>query len=298
VSRAASLVRIVLGYVVAVGVGAAWLFAGPDTDRLWLDALVADLLATVVIFGFSRLHKNSSFYDAYWSVLPPLIALWWWVEGGPGADDPRAWLVTTVTWVWAIRLTGNWLYSWPGIHHEDWRYPLLKKGAGRAELVVDLVAIHVIPTLVVFLGLVPAYVAISVQEREVFWLDYLALAVGLGAVALEFFADLQMHRFVRSREPGQVMDMGLWGWSRHPNYVGEVAFWLSLALFGVAASPDDTWWLFVGVVAMFAMFWFASIPMMEKRSLERRPDYQRVVETVPAFFPRPPRRRRTAEASG
>lgn len=297
-SKAASLVRILVAYVVAIGVGAVYLLTGPHTTSLWLEALIADLLATLVIFGFGRFYRNSSFYDAYWSVLPPLIALWWWIEGGPGADDPRAWLVTMVIWVWAIRLTGNWVYSWPGIHHEDWRYPLLKKGAGRAELVVDLTAIHVVPTLVVFLGLLPAYVAISVQEREVFWLDYLALAIGLGAVALEFVADLQMHRFVRTREPGEVMDKGLWAWSRHPNYVGEVTFWLSLALFADAALPGHQWGLYVGVVAMFAMFWFASIPMMETRSLERRPDYQRVVDTVPAFFPRPPRRRRTAEASG
>ena len=99
-----------------------------------------------------------------------------------------------------------------------------------------------------------------------------------------------MHRFVRDRQPGQVMERGLWSWSRHPNYFGEVSFWFSLALFGVAASPEDAWWLFVGVVAMLAMFLGASIPMMEKRSLERRPDYQAVVERVPRFVPRPPRR--------
>ncbi len=55
-----------------------------------------------------------------------------------------------------------------------------------------------------------------------------------------------MHRFVRDRQPGQVMDRGLWAWSRHPNYFGELGFWFGLALFGVAASPGDWWWVFVG----------------------------------------------------
>ena len=63
-----------------------------------------------------------------------------------------------------------------------------------------------------------------------------------------------------------------------------------MALFGVAASPGDWWWLFVGVAAMVAMFLGASIPLMEKRSLERRPHYQDVIDRVPKLIPRPPRK--------
>jgi steroid 5-alpha reductase family enzyme len=121
-------------------------------------------------------------------------------------------------------------------------------------------------------------------------LDVVATLVGLGAVTLEATADLQMHRFVATRQPGQVMDRGLWGWSRHPNYVGELGFWVSVAVFGLAASPGDWWWLFLGAAAMLAMFLGASIPMMEERSLARRPGYQDVIDRVPRFVPRPPRR--------
>ena len=70
------------------------------------------------------------------------------------------------------------------------------------------------------------------------------------------------------------MDRGLWSWSRHPNYFGEFSFWFAMALFGVAAAPADAWWLFVGAVIMLALFLFASIPMMEERSVARRPEYQ------------------------
>ena len=99
-----------------------------------------------------------------------------------------------------------------------------------------------------------------------------------------------MHRFVAARRPGAAMDRGVWSWSRHPNYFGEISFWFALALFGVAASPRDAWWLGVGVLAMVAMFLGASIPMMEKRSLERRPEYQGVIDRVPRLVPRPPRK--------
>jgi len=122
------------------------------------------------------------------------------------------------------------------------------------------------------------------------WLSWIAFAVGIAAVTLELVADTQMHRFVRDKKPGAVMDRGLWAWSRHPNYLGEISFWLALALFGVAAAPADAWWLFIGVVAMVAMFLGASIPMMEKRSLARCPQYQDVIDRVPMLLPRPPRK--------
>lgn len=293
-SKAESLTRVAIAYVVAFGAGGAWFFAGPETAWLWLDGLIADLIATVVVFVASRLHHNSSFYDAYWSVLPPLLMIGWWIRSDAPVDDPRSWLVLGVIMFWAIRLTGNWIYAFPGLHHEDWRYPQLRNQAGRAEAVVDLMAIHVVPTLQVFLGMVPAYVVVTRTGRDLGLLDLLAVLVGVGAVVLQFVADLQMYRFARTRQPGEAMDRGLWAWSRHPNYFGEFSFWLSLAIFGLAADPDTWWWIFVGAAAMCLLLQAASIPLMEKRSLERRPSYSDVIDRVPRFVPRPPRRDRTS----
>ena len=291
-SRTRSLILVALAYVVALAAAAAWLYAGPSTGRLWLDTLIADVLATVVIFVFSRAYRNSSFYDAYWSVIPPLLLAYWWAEGPIGVSGPgalRSWLMAAVVGYWAVRLTANWVIGFPGLHHEDWRYPLLRDGAGRFEFLADFFGIHLFPTLQVFAGMLPAYVALTRPGDGLAWLAWLAWLVGLAAVSLELTADTQMRRFVAAH-PGVAMDQGLWAWSRHPNYLGEIGFWLSLALFGLAAAPADWWWLFAGVLLMVAMFLGASIPMMEKRSLERRPQYQDVVDRVPRLLPRPPRR--------
>lgn len=284
--KARSLAVVTAAYVVAVAAAGAWLFLGPTTGRLWLDTLIADLVATVVVFTFSRVYRNSSFYDAYWSVIPPLLLFYWWYESG--VTTLSTWLLAILVVTWAVRLTGNWVYAFPGLHHEDWRYPMFRERAGRFEFVADLVAIHLIPTMQVFLGMLPVYVAVTAPGETLTWLAVLAFVVGMAAVALEFVADLQMHRFVADRRPGEVMDRGLWSWSRHPNYFGEFGFWFALALFGVAASPGDWWWLFLGAAAMLAMFLGASIPMMEARSLERRPGYQAVVDRVSRFVPLPP----------
>lgn len=296
-SKARSLALVALAYLVAVAAAAGWLAAGPRTGRLWLDTLIADVVATVVVFAFSRAFRNSSFYDAYWSVIPPLLFGYWWWQGPIGLTGPgalRCWLLAVVIGYWAIRLTGNWAYGFAGMHHEDWRYPLLRDGAGRWEFAVDFFAIHLFPTLQVFVGLLPVYVAATRPGDGLVWLAWVAFAVGVAAVTLELVADTQMHRFVARRkagtEPSPVMDQGLWAWSRHPNYLGEIGFWVSLALFGVAAAPDQWWWLFVGVAVMVAMFLGASIPLMEKRSLQRRPQYADVIDRVPMLLPRPPRK--------
>lgn len=269
---------------------AAWLVRGPANGRLWLDTLVADALATLVVFAFSRVYRNSSCYDAYWSVIPPLLTFYWWSRAGPGVDQLRCWLVAVLVMVWAVRLTANWVYGFPGLHHEDWRYALFRDRAGRWEFVVDLVAIRLIPTLQVFTGMLPVYVCMTHAGHDIRWLTVVAFVVGLAAVTIELVADVQLHRFVRDRQPGETMDRGLWSWSRHPNYFGELSFWFALALFGVAASPSDAWWLFAGTLAMLGMFLGASIPMMETRSLQRRPSYQDVIDRVPRFVPSPPGR--------
>jgi steroid 5-alpha reductase family enzyme len=138
-SRAASLAIVAAAYVIALAAAAAWLVWGPDSGRLWLDTLIADVIGTLVVFAFSRAYRNSSFYDVYWSVVPPLLFAYWWSES-PDADVVGCVLIAVAVGSWAVRLTGNWLYSFPGLHQEDWRYSMFRERAGRREFAVDLVA--------------------------------------------------------------------------------------------------------------------------------------------------------------
>jgi len=279
---------IVWSYLLCIGAGAAVLaYAG--LPQPW-DALVADLVATLVIFAFSLRYRNSSFYDAYWSVIPPLLAVYWMAMHAPALDSPRAMLVMALVWLWAIRLTTNWAVHWGGLSHEDWRYPIVRARAGKAAVLADLFGIHLFPTVQVFLGCLPIYAVMSRADVPLNALDALAAIVTIGAIAIETLADLQLHAFIAKRRPGEFITTGLWAWSRHPNYFGELSFWWGLMLFGLAVAPDQWAWIVPGALAMTGMFVFASIPFMDQRSIERRPAYREHMQRVSALVPLPPKR--------
>ncbi|WP_428309335.1 DUF1295 domain-containing protein [Hydrocarboniphaga sp.] len=280
---------ILAAYLLCIAAAAVVLY-GLDIAQPW-NALLADVVATLVIFAYSRRYRNSSFYDAYWSVIPPLLALYWMASHPQAASDPRALIVSALVWLWAIRLTTNWSVHWGGLTHEDWRYPLIRARAGqRGAFWADLFGIHLFPTVQVFLGCLPIYAVMSRGDVPLGWLDAAACIVTLAAIAIETIADLQLHAFIARKQPGTFIATGLWSWSRHPNYFGELSFWWGLMLFGLAAAPEHWYWVVPGALAMTAMFAFASIPFMDQRSIERRPSYREHMLKVSALIPLPPRR--------
>jgi steroid 5-alpha reductase family enzyme len=262
---------------------------GQDTPIL--TVFVADCVATLVVFAASMWFANSSLYDPYWSVAPPIIALYWAsaLPGSP-AVPARQWLVLGLVFAWGIRLTANWARGWPGLHHQDWRYDMLRENASAPYWLVSLTGIHYFPTLIVFVGCLPLYAALAIGERPLGFIDGLAFAVTAGAIALEGIADEQLRAFNRAKQSGEICTRGLWGWSRHPNYLGEMGFWWGLWLLAVAAAPA-WWWTALGPLAITVMFVAASIPMLERRSHERRPGYAEHAKRVPVLLPRRPRGR-------
>src|SRR5689334_22992183 len=100
-AKIADFTPIVTAYALCIAAGAAVIY-GLGLAQPW-DALAGDVVATVVIFAFSRMYKNSSFYDAYWSVIPPLLAVYWMYSHPGMTESPRAWMVVVLVWLWAIR---------------------------------------------------------------------------------------------------------------------------------------------------------------------------------------------------
>ncbi|MBX3247337.1 MAG: DUF1295 domain-containing protein [Myxococcales bacterium] len=288
-SRRASFALITLVYLVALGASAAvWITI--DDGPFW-RAAYADLVGTAVVFLGSLLLRSSSVYDPYWSVAPPLLVGGWMIELGA---SPRAWLVLALVTLWGARLTWNWARGYPGLPHEDWRYVDIRRqcvdatGHVAVYWVVSFLGIHLFPTIQVFLGLLGAYVAIA-TDAALGPFDAVAAVVTLAAIAIEAVADRQLHAFNRDKRPGEILDRGLWAWSRHPNYFGEILFWWGLWLFTLSVSPTPLFAL-AGPLAITVMFLVVSLPMLEKRSRARRPTYAEHARRTSLLVPWPPRR--------
>ena len=257
-------------------------------------AFVADLVATVVIFGLSMVLANSSLYDPYWSVAPPVVAVAWAAVSPAdltGGETARQVVVLALVFLWAIRLTGNWAIGWHGLTQEDWRYIMMRDDThGRLPWwLVSFVGIQLVPTLVVFVGLLPLWPALGAPRHSFNALDVVAAVVTAAAIAIETIADNQMRAFARNPDNrGRTIDVGLWSKSRHPNYFGEISMWCGLYLFALAADPH-WWWTIAGPAVMVLLFQTASIPMMEDRSLQRRPDYADYQARGPKLLPLPRR---------
>src|SRR5579859_6283029 len=165
---------VIAAYVLA---GAAALGTG-----IWFHAqqpvvivALADLAATIVVFIFSVITSNSSIYYPYWSVAPVPIALYWLLQpGSNGFANPRHVLIFVLLCVWALRLTGNWVLQWRGLEHEDWRYRDIQRQTGGWYWPVSFLGIHLMPTILVFLGSLALWPTLSDRNASVSWLDILA----------------------------------------------------------------------------------------------------------------------------
>ena len=269
-NRAASFIAVAIVYVIATAVGVVTYCLARDLDW-WLALLVADVAATAATFIFSLIFKNASVYDPYWSVQPPVIL----VAFALGKELTLfGILLLFVVSFWAIRLTANWAYTFANLNHQDWRYTMLKEKTGVFYPVINFVGIHIVPTLVLYGCILPAVYAIR-EGLEANIPSIICLCVSLCAAVMQGIADIQMHKFRKNRD-GAFIRRGLWKYSRHPNYLGEILMWWGVGLSVVFASPNS-WYLALGAVANTVLFLAVSIPMADGRQSRKDgfPEYKR-----------------------
>ncbi len=273
----------VLAFFVALGVAALL-----PIESLFAVVLIADLAATVFVYAFSTLLKNSSVYDPYWSVAPLVMAVFF-VE----RLNPATLLMLFVLAFWGIRLTLNWAYTFKGLHEEDWRYGYFRSKFPKAWPLVNLFGIHLMPTMVVYMVMVPAFLFLQNAET-VSLVVVLGALMSVAAATIQLVSDVQMHRFKKRGERGVNMN-GLWQYSRHPNYFGEILMWFGVYVMMLGAVEGYVY-SGLGAVLNLLMFLVVSIPLMEKRMLSRKEEYADYVKNTNPLLPLPKRNRREQEA--
>ena len=246
----------------------------------WLLILAWHIFATLIIFMFSNIHKNSSIYDPFWHVAP--IPIVFYTADQSTLPVMELYLVLSAFLFWSLRLTYNWYLNWTNLDHEDFRYIDLKNNNRFLAFINDLFGIHLIPTLIVNASLYPIYLALTSDSLSN--LVYVGFILIIVAVTVQYISDDQMRKFRKDdKNFGKTMKYGLWKYSRHPNYLGEVSFWFGIYIFALA-SGLTTIWLLACPIVMLALFVFISCPMMDNRSLKRRSDYKEYMDKTPQLF--------------
>lgn len=254
-SRGKSFLFVALIYLVAI-VGGLLIYDVLPFNP-YVNLLIADIAATLITYLYSVIFENASVYDPYWSVCPLVIVIGFTLTKGLSTFTT---LMTLAVLVWGIRLTANWAYTFKGLNHQDWRYTMLSAKTGKLYQVVNFLGIHLVPTLVVYSCIIPVIYAFENSLTLNFGSIYFFI-LAIIAVLIQGVADIQMHKYRKDRKTAFIR-IGLWKYARHPNYLGEILMWWSIALMVVCSAPS-AWYLIFGACANTLMFAFISIPLAE-----------------------------------
>ncbi len=252
-----------------------------------LAALALIAVLSMATWTVSVVRRDASLVDRMWPVFIAAAALVCWralPEAGLRPD-----LMLALVLAWALRLCvyitrRNWG------HGEDRRYQAIR---ARNEPNFALKSLYLVFALQAVLAWIVAapFLAGMAGTRPFGVGDAIGAAIAAFGLVFEAIGDSQMSRFKADpASAGQVMDRGLWRYTRHPNYFGEACVWWGFALMALAGGGAAGAWCLVSPLLMTVLLLKVSgVSLLEKDIGERRPAYRDYVARTPAFFPGPPR---------
>lgn len=288
-SRRTSLVAIPLVLVIGTLLALAGSHRGATAGGVPLFALavLAAFVIQWVAFVPAYLRQTEVWYDltgtfTYVVVTGALLAL-------APERDARAVLVTALVVIWTVRL-GPFLFRRVRRAGKDDRFDEIKVSFPRFLLTWTMQGLWVTFTAMA------AWVAITSEQRAE--LDAFAIVGGvvwLVGFGLEALADSQKSRFrADPANRGRFISTGLWAWSRHPNYFGEIVLWTGMALIAVPVLTGWQWVVLASPVFVTLLLTRVSgVPLLEKKADAKwggQPDYEAYQAATPVLVPRPPRK--------
>jgi steroid 5-alpha reductase family enzyme len=254
-------------------------------DMLLLTAIVIAgvMLATWLV---SLALRDASVVDPVWPLGFIAVALTALVAGD--GDEGRRVLIAVLVGVWGLRLSfylAKRNFGTP----EDFRYAAMRKKHGARFWIVSLFTVFVLQGVLMWIVSLPVQLA-SVPDRALGWLAIVGAVVWAIGLGFEAIGDWQLARFkANPANKGQVLDTGLWRYTRHPNYFGDFLVWWGIFL--IAAESGAGAWGFAGPLLMTLLLVKVSgAGLLEKDIATRRPGYADYVRRTSGFIPRPPRR--------
>jgi steroid 5-alpha reductase family enzyme len=209
------------------------------------------------------------------------------------AGERSMWMLALVV-VWALRLSlfitmRNWG------HGEDRRYQEIRARNEPNFALKSLYLIFALQAVLAWTVSSPFLVGMA-ADTPLSWLDVIGIAIAAFGIVFEAVGDAQMSRFKADpANKGQVMDRGVWRFTRHPNYFGETCVWWGLWLMALAGAGWAGAWSIVSPILMTVLLLKVSgVSLLEKDIGERRPAYRDYIARTNAFIPGWPRRKGSA----
>ena len=247
-------------------------------------ALLVILGAGVASWVLSVFKKDVSFVDSLWSLFLLVAAAVFAFAAEPLSIKGKVVLVLVA--IWALRLSiyitaRNWGQP------EDYRYQSIRANNEPGFAFKSFYIVFGLQGVLAWLVALPLLPAITLGTAFN-WIDGVAAVLWLVGFVFEAGGDYQLSRFkARADSKGQVLDTGLWRYTRHPNYFGDFCIWWSFYLFAVASGG---WWSVASPLLMSILLLKVSgVAMLEKTISDRRPEYAEYIHRTNAFFPGPRR---------
>ena len=276
------LLVLLITYVVAYAVGLLCFHLLLNKIDVYLNILLCNIVATIVVWLSGVIFKTASVYDPYWSVQTIAIGLSLMIHYKNFNLGNIIFIIAIL--IWAIRLTYNFITTFHDLSYIDWRYKQIKEKTGPFYQVVNLLGICMVPTLVVHFASIPFYMYI-INGYDFSWLSLIGVGIMLLGTFLELVSDLNMHTFQKTRTSReQIIDVGLWKYSRHPNYLGEILFWYGVAFFLILPHLD-LGYVIVGAIINTCLFVFISIPLAENHLATYKANYSDYKKRTRMLFP-------------
>lgn len=270
----------VAGFVAWAGSQGGAMIAGV---RVMILCAILAFVIQWLAFVPAYLRRTERFYDLVGSLT--YLAVTTFAIVSTYSDDKRSIVLGVLVGVWAVRL-GSFLFRRIRSEGSDGRFDEIRISASRFLVAWTLQGLWV------FLTLCAALAAITTTTpSDLGLLDAIGLSIWIFGFALEVIADRQKSRF-RRYNPGRYIDTGLWAWSRHPNYFGEIVLWTGIAVMASSTLHGWQWVTLVSPLFVTVLLTRVSgIPLLEKRADDRWGDekrYQAYKERTPVLIPRPP----------
>lgn len=199
----------------------------------------------------------------------------------------RALIVTTMVLIWGIRLALHIASRHAG-KPEDERYAAWRREWGSTVTIRSFLQVFMLQGILLTIISIPVVMINTAPSLPFTPLDIIGISVWLAGFTFEAVSDRQLKQFVKNpTNRGKIMTGGLWRFSRHPNYFGEVTLWWGIYI--VSLSVPGGWMSIIGpIMITFLILKVSGIPMLEK-AFEANPDFQQYKRQTSAFFPLPPK---------